>query len=161
MSKYHWDTPPPHPCERLARLVGQSNFLGLLSGQESGPDTTEDAAALAMCRGENPPELLEAYWGGSILYRRSLCQVVFDEIDAAGTGIPERDRVWVKGAVFDAFELTCGRWPKPGRSRARGFKVRYEDYLATRKLAEGILHMRIGTVGRAWIAARFGNSAHP
>lgn len=152
-----YDPRPPHPCERLARLEGQSNFLSLLSGVEAGPDTTEDAGALAFARkgGGVAPEFLEAFWGGSTLYRRELCQVVFDAIDRMGRGVAEKDRVWVKGAVLDAFELFGGRYPEPGRVRAKRLRARYEDYLATRKLAEGLFHGLAGTAQATWLKARF------
>lgn len=152
-----YDSRPPHPCERLARIEGQSNFLSLLAGIEAGPDTTEDMAALAFARArcDSPPELLEAFWAGSTLYRRQICQFVFDEIDGLGTGVREKDRVWVRGAILDALDLLGGRWPETGKSRAKALKVRYEDYLATRKLAEGLMFAMLGNLQREWIRARF------
>lgn len=152
-----YDKSPPHPCERLARLEGQSNFLSLLAGIEAGPDTTEDAAALAMSRQSwlGPPELLEAYWCESTLYRRPICQGVFDLIDGMGRGVAEKDRVWTKAAIFDAFELFGGRVPSSGKARAKQFKARTEDYYAARKLAEGLLYAMTGDIQRRWLAARF------
>lgn len=138
-------------------MEGQSNFLSLLAGIEAGPDTTEDAAALAFARtaGDVDPEFLEAFWGGSVLYRRELCQIVFDVIDRMGRGVAAKDRIWTKAAVLDAFELFGGRAPSPGRVRAKQFKARYEDYLATRKLAEGLFHAMTGTVQGVWLKVRF------
>lgn len=154
---------PPHPCERLARAEGQSNFLSLLAGVEAGPDTTEDMAALAFCRrlGGDLPEILEARWGGSTLYRNQICQRVFESIQVMGTGVRPEDRIWVKGSILDAFELFGGRYPDTGKRRARALKVRYEDYLATRKFAEGLMFGMAGTMQRLWIRARFGNFTHP
>lgn len=152
-----WSTEPPHRCERLARAEGQSNFLSLLAGIEAGPDTTEDMAALAFARsldGE-PPELLEAYWGASVLYRYQICQYVFHVIEGLGSGVAERDRLWVRGAILDAFDLFGGRKPDTGKNRAKQLHVRYEDYLATRKLAEGLLFGMTGSIQREWIRARF------
>lgn len=156
MSEFY-DPRPPHPCERLGRLEGQSNFLSLLAGVEAGPDTTDDVGALSFARraGGGPPELLEARWGQSILYRQQLCQIVFDVIDDMGRGVAVKDRIWTKAAVFDGFELFGGRQPASGRARAKQFKARYEDYLATRKLAEGVLTALTGEVQRRWLRARF------
>lgn len=155
-----YDPRPPHPCERLARLEGQSNFLSLLAGLEAGPDTTEDAAALALARRPwaPPPELLEAFWGGSRLYRRAICAGLFDLIDQQGQGIAKKDREWVKAAILDAFDKFMGASPPAARARAKRFKARYEDYLATRKFAEALLYRLLGDVQWRWLRARFGNS---
>lgn len=149
-----YDPAPPHPCERLARLEGQSNFLSLLSGVEAGPDTTLDAGALGMVRSRCIPEILEAYWGSSNLYRYVLGQVVFNAIEQQGA-IKERDRVWTKGAILDAFDrVRTGSCAAPSRQRARQFAVSQESYLATRRLAEGIFTALEGDARPAWMRAR-------
>lgn len=154
----HWDDSPPHPCERLARMEGQSNFLSLLAGVEAGPDTTEDAAALSFARARSPApmEVLEAKWAASQLYRPAICQLVFDVMDEAGD-VKERDRLWVKAAILDAFRLfTTGHAPI-GTDRARQFKTRTDAYYATRKFALSMLQSMANEAERFWIAARFGN----
>ena len=151
----YWDDAPPHPCERLARQEGQSNFLSLLAGVEAGPDTTEDAAALAFVDCGLPAEILVAKWAGSCLYRPAICQLVFDVMDEAGD-VKERDRLWVKAAILDAFRLfTTGHAPI-GTDRARQFKTRTDAYYATRKFALSMLQSMANEAERYWIVARFG-----
>ena len=147
----------PHPCERLARIAGQTNFWRLLAGIEESADTTEDMAALSFARrnGVAPPELLEAYWGGLQSCRRELCQYVFDAIEAAGSGVRPKDRVWTKAAILDAFALFTGQGYELPRHRAAQFKVRLEDYIAARKLAEGFMYHLTGDIQPRWIRARF------
>ena len=147
----------PHPCERLARMEGQSNFLSLLAGIEAGPDTTEDAAALSFARGGPAPvEVLEARWSGSQLYKGAICQLVFDVMDEAGD-VKDGDRIWAKAAILDAFSLlTTGRAPV-GTQRARRFKARTEAYYATRKFALAMMQSMAFDMERFWIRARFGN----
>lgn len=152
----HWDDSPPHPCERLARMEGQSNFLSLLAGVEAGPDTTEDAAALSFARARSPApmEVLEAKWAASQLYKPAICQLVFDVMDEAGD-VKDGDRLWVKAAILDAFSLfTRGRAPI-GTDRARRFKVRTDAYYATRKFALSMLQSMSATVENEWVRARF------
>ena len=151
----YWDDAPPHPCERLARQEGQSNFLSLLAGVEAGPDTTEDAAALAFVDCGLPAEILVAKWAGSCLYRPAICQLVFDVMDEAGD-VKERDRLWVKASILDAFRLfTTGHAPI-GTDRARQFKTRTDAYYATRKFALSMLQSMANEAERYWIVARFG-----
>ena len=154
MSDY-FDKSKPHPCERLARIEGQTNYWRLLAGVEEGADTTEDMGALSFARSSgSPPELLEAYWGGSKLHRRELCLMAFRAIDTLGRGIRDKDRVWTLGAVIDGFDRFCGI-RRSAKVRAEHFKARREDYLATRKLAEGMFYRWAGFVQPAWIHARF------
>jgi hypothetical protein len=152
----YFDPSKPHPCERLARISGQTNYWRLLAGIEEGADTTEDMAALSFARRNRvaPPELLEAYWGGIQSFRMDLCQYVFDAIDAAGTGVRVKDRVWVKASILDAFDLFTGQRPGLLRHRAAQYKVRLEDFVAARKLAEGFLYRFSGDIQPRWIRAR-------
>lgn len=152
-----FDPSKPHPCERLARITGQTNFWRLLAGIEEGADTTEDMAALSFARrnGIAPPELLEAYWGGVQAFRMELCQYVFDAIGEAGSGVRDKDRVWTKAAILDAFALFTGCEYELPRHRAAQYKVRLEDYIATRKLAEGFMYRFAGDVQPRWIRARY------
>ena len=149
----YWDDAPPHPCERLARQEGQSNFLSLLAGIEAGPDTTEDAAALAFVDCGLPPEILVAKWAGSCLYRPAICQLVFDVMDEAGD-VKDGDRIWVKAAILDAFGLFANGYCLPGGLRAKRFKARKEAYLAARKFGLAMLQSMAGTLERDWIRAR-------
>ena len=163
MSEFY-DKSKPHPCERLARIEGQTNYWRLLAGIEQGADTTEDMAALSFARASGcPPELLEAFWGGSKIHRRELCLMCFRVLDAAGRGIRDKDRIWTLGAIIDAFDRFCGERIPRARLRAEKFGVRYEDYLATRKLAEGLFYRWAGFVQPAWIKARhrMGTISHP
>lgn len=154
MSEF-WDKRPPHPCERLAKIEGQTNFWRLLAGLEDCVDTTEDMAALAFARKSGaPPELLEAFWGGSKIHRIGLCQMAFDFIHRTGRGIAKKDRIWTKGAILDGFDRFCGI-RRSAADRALQFRVRREDYLSTRKLAEGLFYRWAGFVQPDWIHARF------
>lgn len=67
-----FDYSRPHPCERLARWSGQTNYWVVVDGNEIGADTTQDAAALAFAQSHTraPTEVLAAYWGGA--YRMPL-----------------------------------------------------------------------------------------
>lgn len=149
----YWDDAPPHPCERLGRQEGQSNFLSLLAGIEAGPDTTEDAAALAFTDCGLPPEILVAKWASSQLYKPAICQLVFDVMDEAGD-VKDGDRIWVKAAILDAFVLFTTGICAPGASRAKRFKARTEAFYATRKFALAMLQSMAGTLERDWIRAR-------
>jgi hypothetical protein len=152
-----FDASRPHPCERLARLEGQSNFLSLLSGIEAGPDTTQDAAALGMTRRRGRiPEILEAYWGRSSLHRIALCQFVFDAIAERGE-IKPRDRIWTKGAILDAFDRYATDACPVARDRAKQFKVDSNAYEATRKLAEGMFTSMEGDSRPVWMRIRSGS----
>lgn len=173
MSLYY-DTDKPHPCERLALLEGCSNFLGLLRfapskddddgdgppdrrflrSEPPAPDTVPDAHALGLIRDRCTPEALEVYWGGSRLHRYMLGQLVFETIAQRGK-IRDRDRIWTKGAILDALDLFGAGACAVGRERAKRFGVRYEDYLAARKLAGGILTALEGDARRNWLYVRF------
>lgn len=148
-----YDPTPAHPCERLGRLEGQSNFLSLLAGIEAGPDTTLDAGALGMVRSRCIPEILEAYWGSSNLHRYVLGQIVFNAIDKQ-SWVKDKDRVWMKGAILDAFDrVRTGACPV-ARKRAAQFRVDSNAYEATRKLAEGLFTALEGDARPAWMRAR-------
>ena len=150
----YWDKSPPHPCERLARMEGQSNFLSLLAGVEAGPDTTQDAAALSFMRSDAPPEVLEAKWAGSQLYKPAICQLVFDVMDEAGD-VRDGDRLWVKAAILDAFGLfTTGVCPV-GVRRARRFKAPVEAFYAARKFALAMLQSMASEMEPLWSRARY------
>ena len=70
--------------------------------------------------------------------------------------VKERDRLWVKAAILDAFQLfTTGR-THIGTDRARQFKARTDAYYATRKFALSMLQGMANEAERYWIAARFG-----
>lgn len=149
----YYSKEPPHPCERLARQEGQSNFLSLLAGIEAGPDTTEDAAALAMCRSHGTdPEALETRWNGTIRHKVKLCHMVYDTLTVA-----EKDRTWTKAAILDGFAMFAGLPHEDYRARARLFKVDNGLYLATRKYAERLLLNVAVNSERHWIRARFGS----
>lgn len=146
---------PPHPCERLARIGGQSNFTSMLTDTGICNDTTQDMAALAFARRAGHPELLEAYWGGSRLYEKDLCFLVYYAIYKEMKGLRDRDRVWILSAVRSAFDAFCGVKVNVSAG-SRKFKLRKEVYLAMHKLAEGIFRTMTGRVQSAWIHARYG-----
>lgn len=148
----YFDKRPPPLIERLARIEGQSNFLSLLAGIEAGPDTTQDAAALGWIRDRCIPESLEAYWGRSVLYRYGLCQVVWEALSDVGE-VKDKDRIWTKGAILDAFDLWTTGYAVPARQRARQFRVRAEDFRATRRMAEGIFQALEGGARGPWCRA--------
>lgn len=156
-----------HPCERLARIEGQSNFLALLGDQmDGGPrkediaaDTTEDMAALAMIRHSAIPEALEAYWGASQLHRYALCQCVMDAILQRGPawlrggGSSLR---WLYGAILDAFDEVYGIGSPSIKDRARLFHIRWSTYLDARNDAERLFREMESDARPRWIRARFG-----
>lgn len=153
MSDLFFTASNPHPCERLARLEGQSNFLSLMAGIEAGPDTTMDVAALGMIRDRCVPEILEAYWGQSRAYRYALGQLVFNSINAHGK-IREKDRIWVKGAILDAYYRFTTGTCKVARMRAKRFRVDTNAYETTRKLAEGLFTAMEGDARPHWLYVR-------
>lgn len=148
-----YDTSPPHPCENLARMEGQSNFLSLLAGIEQADSTTDDAAALGWVRDRCIPEALEAYWGRSMLHRYKLGQLVFDQINSLGK-VKDKDRIWVKGAILDALDLfTVGECVQANK-RAKHFKVDHGVYRATRKMAKAYFDGIEGSARRPWCHVR-------
>lgn len=155
---------PPHPCERLAKIDGESLWFKNLAGIEESSDMTEPMAALAFGRrfsGE-PMESLEVKWGGSRLYVRALSEYVLRAIEArAGKPIRPGDQVWMKAAVRDAVEIVRGakvgtgcRVP-PIRARARAFRVDINAYGAVRAMAQGIAEGIAGTCEPAFVRALF------
>ena len=155
---------PPHPCERLARIEGESAWFKNLAGIEECADMSESMAALAFGRrfsGE-PMESLEVKWGGSRLHVRALSEYVLRAIEAlAGKPIRPSDRVWMKAAVRDAVEIVRGakvgtgcRVP-PIRARARAFRVDINAYGAVRAMAQGIAEGIAGTCEPAFVRALF------
>lgn len=156
-----WGTAPPHPCERLAKMGGQSNFLSLLAGCEAGPDTTEDAAALSFCRKDGVlPEALEARWGGCEIYKRSLCQLVFDSLERSEP-IEDQDRIWVKRAILDGYAVFAGTPYSSGKGTAKALGVRLQDFMATRKYAARFLLVLAMDAENPWIKARFSERKTP
>lgn len=149
-----WEAGPAPAVERLARIEGQSNFLSLLAGIEAGPDTTQDMAALGLIRRRCIPESLEAYWAGSRLYRDALCRLVLDALAGELGAIKERDRVWAKAAVLDAFELFVAGRCSPAQARARQFKVDNHAFQALRKAAHGVFVRLEGDARPRWQHAR-------
>lgn len=155
---------PPHPCERLARIEGESAWFKNLAGIEESSDMAEPMAALAFGRrfsGE-PMESLEVKWGGSRLHVRALSEYVLRAIEAlAGKPIRPSDRVWMRAAVRDAVEIVRGakvgagcRVP-PIRARARAFRVGHDAYGAIRSVAQGIAEGIAGTCEPAFVRALF------
>ena len=148
-----YSTDPPHPCERLARIEGESNFLSLLAGIEAGRDTTEDMAALSYARNRGVVvEALEARWSGSVRHRVALCHLVLGTMQVA-----DKDKTWVRAAILDGYALFVGKEVRDSETAAKMFKVRKGDYLAVRKYAERFLLALAMDAERPWIRARFGN----
>lgn len=151
----YWDHSPPHPCERLARMEGQSNFLSLLAGIEAGPDTTQDMAALAMCRCRGVlPEALEARWGGSLAYKTAFCKLVFDVLQPA-----EKDKTWARAAILDGFYRFTGNkaQTRVATERAKTFGCSVANFRLVRKFAQRVLSGLADEAERPWIRARFGD----
>ena len=153
---------PPHPCERLARIEGESAWFKNLAGIEESSDMAEPMAALAFGRrfsGE-PMESLEVKWGGSRLHVRALSEYVLRAIEArAGKPIRPSDRVWMKAAVRDAVEIVRGarvgrRVPSVLR-RSKQFHVDNHAYGAVRSFAQGIAEGIAGTCEPAFVRALF------
>ena len=145
--------------ERLARIEGQSNFLSLLSGVEAGPDTTQDMGALAFARARGAiPEFLEAHVAQSKLYRIPMMTLVFRAV--CETRKPdEREAVWIRCAVSDAFLIFSAGKCKAGEVRAKQCKVQKAAYLAMRNLAHGVMTEFCYHAEREWgVAMRAGTA---
>lgn len=153
---------PPHPCERLAKIEGESLWFKSLAGIEESSDMSEAMAALAFGRrfsGE-PMESLEVKWGGSRLHVRALSEYVLRVIEArAGRPIKPSDRVWMKAAVRDAVEIVRGARVGGGvpsvQRRAKQFRVDNHAYGAVRSFAQGIAEGIAGTCEPAFVRALF------
>lgn len=134
-----YDTKPAPAIERIAAIEGQSNFLSLLAGIEAGPDTTQIMGALAFTRSEGAiPEVLEAHFAKSVLYKLPLMSMVFMVL-VREYGPEEKEWPWIQGAIADAFMLLRDGCCKPIKARAKRFKVGEHVYAAMRKSAEIIL----------------------
>lgn len=153
---------PPHPCERLAKIEGESAWFKNLAGIEASSDMTETMAALSFGRrfsGE-PMESLEIKWGGSRLHVRALSEYVLRAIEAlAGKPIKPSDRVWMRAAVRDAVEIVRGAKVGAGvpsvQRRAKQFRVDNHAYGAVRSVAQGMAEGIAGTCEPAFVRALF------
>jgi hypothetical protein len=146
-----------HPCERLARLEGETNYWLAFGGSDAGSDTTMDAGALAIAerRSGVPAHVLLAYWGGSRMARYALATCVWHALLAVGakfTGSSERGP---RGAVLDAVDMFRGIDIGALSNRAQRRGMRHEEYSALVKLSGGILHGWAGEIQPEWIEARF------
>lgn len=155
---------PPHPCERLAKIEGESAWFKNLAGVEEASDMSEPMAALSFGRNfsAEPMESLEVKWGGSRLFVRALSAYVLQAIEErAGKPIKPGDRVWMKAAVRDAVEIVRGTKVRAGgavppiRDRAKAFHVHTSTYGAVRSLAQGIAEEIAGTCEPAFVRALF------
>lgn len=145
----------PHPCERLARMEGQTNFWMVAGGSEAGADTTEDMAALAMCRSTGCiPEALEALWGGSRAHRYALAQAVWVSLHKVGAKVAAKDARRARTVILDAVDALTGN-ERISHKRARAIGIDIQAYCALRKAADGLLHAWAGDAAPEWIAARF------
>lgn len=163
MSAQLFDVTRPAKIERLAKIEGQSNFLSLLAGIEASPDSTEDMAALAFARAWGcVPEVLEAYVAKSDIFKLPLMSAVYyaigEEFANSGKAIRGKDRLWVMGAIADAFMIMRDGFCRPIEFRAKRFKVDKHVYAAMRKLAGGIFTSLIGDAESAWTQCRFSDS---
>lgn len=146
----------PHPCERLARLEGQTNYWLAFGGNEAGTDTTLDAGALAFAerRSGVPAAVLTAYWGGSRQARYALASCILYSL---GGRFVSRDGSLrsARGAILDAVDAFRGVdiGALDARARRRGMDV--GAYTALWKLAGGILHAWLGEIQPEWIVSRF------
>jgi hypothetical protein len=149
-----YDTKPAPAIERIAGIEGQSNFLSLLAGIEAGPDTTQIMGALAFTRGEGAiPEVLEAHFAKSVLYKLPLMSMVFMVL-VREYGPEEEEWPWIQGAIADAFMLLRDGKCKPLHVRARQFRVGHEAYGAIRKAADIILADLLSTARASYNRAR-------
>jgi hypothetical protein len=150
-----FDSKPAPSIERLARIEGQSNFLSLLDGTEAGPDTTEDMAALSFARSRGVvPEVLEAHFAQSGMYKRPLLSMVFRAL-CAELHPHMGDYPWMQGAVADAFLILRYGRCKCAQDRAKQFRVSKEVYLVIRKAASGAFSQLLADAEREWRRARF------
>ena len=146
----------PHPCERLARLEGETNYWLVLGASEAGTDTTMDAGALAFAerRSGIPAAVMLAYWSGSRQARYALASCVLYSI---GGRCASRDGSLraARGAILDAVDAFRGVdiGALDARARLRGMDV--GAYTALWKLAGGILHAWLGEIQPEWIVSRF------
>ena len=139
-----YDTSPPDSGELFAWTAGQTNWVDLATGRARDFISTDNAmAALAYSRQHGSdigPEVLEAYWAGCNIHRWTICQQV---LEALLYEIPEVEKLdsvlWVKGAILDAFDYFRTSHCPPAQLRARRFRVRKQDYLVVRALAERVL----------------------
>ena len=146
----------PHPCERLARLEGETNYWLVFDGSEAGSDTTMDAGALAFAerRSGIPAGVLLAYWGGSPHARYALATCLLHAIGARGMTSDGSLRA-ARGIILDAVDVFRGVDIGALGARAARRGIRHEDYAALFKLAGGILHAWLGEIQPEWIVARF------
>jgi hypothetical protein len=154
----HYDTAPPDDCERLAWIAGQTNYLDLATGLGRGSiSIEEEVAALAMSR-QGPddigPEVMEVYWAGCNVHRWGVCQAVFDAL-LYEIEVKPKDRLWVRGAILDAFDRFRTSHCPDHRVRAKRFTVRGDDYLTVRNLSERILYGFESHARSRWLHARF------
>lgn len=145
----------PHPCERLARLEGQTNYWLAFGGSEAGSDTTLDAGALAFAerRSGVPAAVLTAYWGGSRQARYALASCILYAI--GGFVSREGSLRSARGAILDAVDAFRGVdiGALGARARIRGMDV--GAYTAIWKTAGGLLHAWLGEIQPEWIVCRF------
>jgi hypothetical protein len=66
----------------------------------------------------------------------------------------EADKAWMRGAVADAFLLVRHGHCKPGKLRARKFRVAEEAYYTIRKLCYGVLLLEVDRATQAWERSR-------
>ncbi|MDE2467323.1 MAG: hypothetical protein KGL35_00885 [Bradyrhizobium sp.] len=155
-----FDASKPHPCERLARWTGQTNFWMVTLGDEGAVDTTQDAAALAFAEDLTgiPGEVLLAYWGDGRSYRRSLAAMILHElVTHHRVRIRDRDRIRVKRAILHGVDrfMHVSVWPyEVAAKRAR---MDESAFTALAKLTEGVLHRLQGTIQPEWLYARYSN----
>lgn len=156
---------PPHPCERLARIEGESAWFKNLAGIEECTDMAESMAALSFGRAfcSEPMEVLEVKWGGARLHVKAMTYYVLGQIEAISKKtIKPSDRAWMVAAVRDAVELVRGERSRGRRAsvipimvRARQFHVDHNAYAAVRTFAQGLVEYSAGTAEPAYVRAMY------
>lgn len=154
----------PHPCERLAKVAGETNYWVLykqLSGAgasaEFGTDSTADMGALAIAerRSGIPGDVLLAYWAGLPQGRHGIGAVVLAQMIDAGFDIKPRDAVRVKGAILDAVDRFRGVDIGDLNDRAKRRRMDVLAYKPLVKWVESSLWSMLGYLQPEWVGARF------
>lgn len=154
-----FSTARPHPCERLARWTGQTNYWLAFGGSDVAADTTGDALAMGIAQGvcAFPVEVLIAFWGDPKAYRVPLAAAVLRMMEMCGCKIAPRDRICAKRAVLYAVDRFSGSEVWSVLAAAKRANMRAQDFSALVRLADGILDVWRADAQKAWISARVGD----
>jgi hypothetical protein len=156
-----YDPKPPPAIERIAGVEGQSNFISLLAGIEAGPDTTQIMGTLGLTRSAGAiPEVLEAHYAKSTLYKLPLMSMVFMLL-VRQYAPAEKEWPWMQGAVADAFMILRDGKCAGVKIRARKYRVDEQAYAAVRKVSEGIIWDIFGKARASYYRAKRSTTDSP